>query len=390
VSLPDDLILDVTFHADEAVYDNIRIQNPRGQLHLENSILEIHDFKGTSMGGEIGFRGLYNTQDINHPAFNMKYDLSSLKFSEAFQQVQTFQVLAPVAEYVQGVFNSNFVFEGRLGKNYMPDFNTLSASGFLETITGTIQRAEILDKVSQFLNLKSPLRWDIGNTKNWFEVKNGFLILQEVTKSIDGIEMGIGGRHQIQGEMDYLIKLNIPADRVTANPVGSLAKAGYDQLKSKAGAYGVTLNTIESFIVHVSVRGRMSDPKMEITFFDASGKGMKEVAAEQLEELKDQVRDTLTTLAEENIEAVKDSLQSVIDMAVDSARKAAEERLKEAGKEVLKETTSELDSMLRDSITNAVLDKLGDKVLDDLGKKETDKIKDALEKWDPLKKKKKN
>jgi hypothetical protein len=182
--------------------------------------------------------------------------------------------------------------------------------------------------------------------------------------------------------MDYLMKLNIPADRVTSNPIGDLAKAGYEQLQKKAAGFGVKLNTIENFVVHIAIRGKLKDPKFEIAFFDASGKTLKEAAAEQFEELKQQAKDTLTAIAEEKIEAVRDSIQSVIDIAVDSARQVAEEKLKEAGKEVIAETTARLDSTLRDSITNAVLEKIG--------QKETDKIKDALDKWDPFKKKKQN
>ena len=211
VALPEDLKIDVTFRADGLRYDNIEIQNPHGALHLANRVLEIYDFKGSGMGGKIVFSGLYNTQDIQHPAFSMKYDLSSISFSEAFRQVETFQKLAPIAQFVQGIFNSTLVFEGRLGENYIPDFNTLNSSGYLETLTGSLADADILNKVSEFLNLKKPLRWDFGKTRNWFEVKDGYVKLQEVQKTVDGIEVALGGRHRIQGEMDYLIKLNIPA-----------------------------------------------------------------------------------------------------------------------------------------------------------------------------------
>ncbi len=388
VALPDDLKLDITFRAEALQYDKIEIKNPRGTVHLEDRILEIHDFKGIGMGGEIAFSGLYNTQNIEHPAFSMKYDLKSIQFSEAFKQIETFQSLAPVAKFLQGVFNSALVFEGRLGENYFPDLSTLTAKGFLETLTGSLEQVDILDKVSQFLNLKKPLRWDLGGSRNWFEVKDGYVMLQEVTKSIDGIDVGIGGRHQIKGEMDYLIKLNIPADHISANPLGTLAKTGLEQLQTKAAAYGVKLNTIENFVVHVGMRGKFKDPKFQILLFDASGKSLKEVAVDQIKDIKQQVTDTITSIANEKIEEVRDSIRTVIDMAVDSARKVAEDKLREAGEKVVSETTARLDSTIRDSITNAILDKIGDKALDNLGKKETDKIKDALDKWDPFKKKK--
>jgi hypothetical protein len=368
----------------------MEIRNPRGAVRLEDRILEIHDFKGEGMGGKIYFTGIYNTQNVQRPAFSMKYDLESIRFAEAFNQVETFRELAPVARFIQGIFNTELVFEGFLGENYFPELNTLNAKGYLETLTGSLQQAEILDKVSQFLNLKKPLHWDLARSRNWFEVKDGYVTLQEVRKSLDGIDVGISGRHQIKGEMDYLIKLNIPADRIAEHPVGSLAREGFAQLQAKAAGFGIKLNTIESFVVHVAMRGRLANPKFEILLFDPSGKSMKEVAGEQLEEIKQQLRDTVTAAAEEKIAEIRDSLQQVIELAVDSARREAEEKLREAGQELISETAAKLDSSIRDSITNAVLDKIDQKTLENLGKKEADKIKDALEKWDPFKKKKKN
>jgi hypothetical protein len=389
VALPGDMNLDITFRADEAHYDNIDIRNPRGKLALHDQMLEVLDFKGEAMGGTMSFSGIYNTQNINQPAFNLKYDMSSLSFTEAFKEVELFQTLAPVAKFIQGIFNSTLVMEGRLGEGYMPDLNSLAAAGFLETISGNIDQAQILEKLSQFLNLKKPLKIDLGKTRNWFEVKDGFVIMQEMDKNFDDIEMAFGGKHQIKGDMDYLIKLNLPADRVTANPVGALAKTGYEQLQQKASEYGVKLNTIDRFIVHVSIKGKLTDPIFSLKLFDASGKTLKDSAADQLTQIKEQVKDTLTALGSQVVQQAKDTLKSKFDSAADSARIVAEQKLKEATKDLVNQATGKLDSTLRDSLASGILDKVGSEVLGDKAGKEVDKLKDALDKWDPLKKKKK-
>lgn len=391
VALPSNLDLDIEFRGDVLHYDRLEIRNPRGRIRMIGQTLEIHDFKGSGMGGEMALSGLYSTEDILKPAFNIKYDLTRLRFSETFRQIETFRELAPIVQFIQGVFNSSLVMEGRLGKNYIPDLSTLTASGFLETLEGTLRQAEILDKVSQFLNLKAPIRWNLSESRNWFEVNDGYLTLQEFTRTVDDIEIALGGRYQIQGESDFLFKFNIPADRVASNPVGALAKAGYEQMQSKAASYGVRLNTIERFVVHVAMRGRMSDPAFEIKLFDATGKSLKEVAADEIQALKEQVRDTITTLVEEKRDALRDTVKSTAEHAADSLRRIAEEKLREATKEVISQATERLDSLVRDSLRRQLIDKAGDKAKDILGEqsaKEADKIKETLEKWDPFKKRK--
>jgi hypothetical protein len=214
--------------------------------------------------------------------------------------------------------------------------------------------------------------------------------MQEMTKDFDDVEMAFGGKHQIKGDMDYLIKLNLPADRVTANPVGALAKSGYEQLQKKASEYGVKLNTIERFIVHVSVKGKLTNPVFSLKLFDASGKTLKDAGAEQLAQIKEQVIDTLTTIGNQVVQQAKDTLKTRIDAATDSARIVAEQKLREATKDLVNQATERLDSTLRDSLASGILDKIGAQdVLGDKTGKEVDKLKDALDKWDPLKKKKK-
>lgn len=389
VALPEDISLDLTFRADVAYYDKIDILNPRGKLVLQDRALEIQEFRGNAFGGDMGFSGVYDTRDVARPAFNLKYDLASLKFGEAFAEIETFQALAPIVKFVEGVFNSTLVMEGRLGQNYMPDFGTLSASGFIETLSGSLEGTQFMEKLSQFLNLKDPLDVELGKTRNWFEIREGFVILQEVSKQVDDIEIAYGGRHQIKGEMDYLIKLNIPADKVTTNPVGALAKAGYEELQKKAASAGIQLRTIDRFTVHVAARGKLSDPKFAITLFDASGKSLKDIAAEELANVKEQVRDTLSSLADAKIQAAKDTLKGAFDQAVDSAKILAEQKLRETGQQVISQATGRLDTVIRDSLINQAGNKAKE-ILGGQGEKEVDKIKNALDKWDPFKKKKKD
>jgi hypothetical protein len=393
IALPSDLRLDITFEARAAYYDRVRIDIPRGRLSLQDRILEIRDLTGSAMGGYVRMSGLYNTQEPAHPGFNLKYDLSSLRFNDAFDQVETFRILAPVSKWVEGVFNSTLIMEGRLGERYLPDLETLSAAGFLETMTSKIDQADIFTRLSQFLNLRQPLVMDVSHTRNWFEVKEGYVILQEATKSLEDITISYGGRHKIRGEMDYLIKLDIPSKKISSNPVGALAQTGYAQLKQKASSYGVQLANIDRFIVFVSVKGRIADPKFEIVFLDVSGNSLKDVAAQQLASIKEQVRDTVTRLGEQKLRQAKDTVSTTVHRGLDTATSRAEQLIKESGSEILSRAGGKLDTIVRDSVTGAVLEMAGERAKEVLGEKagkEVDKLKNTLDKWDPFKKKKKD
>ena len=47
-----------------------------------------------------------------------------MEFSKAYNQFITMKALAPIAAYINGVFNTTLVMEGKLGKGMVPDLST--------------------------------------------------------------------------------------------------------------------------------------------------------------------------------------------------------------------------------------------------------------------------
>jgi len=123
--------------------------------------------------GQIDFAGAYNSLDLNNPLFDFKYDMSDVNFTKIFEGSKSFRLLAPVAEYVDGIFNSNLIISGPLGKDMKPDLTKVTASGYMETIKGQVVGFEPLKKIVEVLGIESINNWEIKDSKNWFEMKDG-------------------------------------------------------------------------------------------------------------------------------------------------------------------------------------------------------------------------
>ena len=139
---------------------------------------------GRILGGKVKFDGSYDTKDLSKPLFSLAYQLDQLDFNNAFKTFNTFKVIAPLAKYVDGKFTSNMKMEGVLGENLIPDFSSLNLSGFLHTFGTSIKQSPIFEKLSEKLQVNAFKNINLEDTKNWLEVKDGYVELEEVTLSL--------------------------------------------------------------------------------------------------------------------------------------------------------------------------------------------------------------
>ena len=60
----------------------------------------------------------------------------------------------PVAEYMEGMFNTTLIMKGNLTQNMSIDLTSLDASGFIETLNGKLKSYPPLSKLGTTLQIK--------------------------------------------------------------------------------------------------------------------------------------------------------------------------------------------------------------------------------------------
>lgn len=392
VQMPESVNIQVRYTVDRLYYDKLRINNVTGFLEVMDRAVMVSDLQARGLGGDIRLGGLYRTLPGEAPDFNLKYDLSKLQFKQAFEQARLFAQIAPIAEFIEGQFNSTLVMEGKLGKGYLPDLQTLTAEGYIETIHSKLSELGLLEKISRFLNIDPPIDWNLAYTRNWFEIRNGTVEIKEFSKNFGDIEATIAGSHQIKGPMQYSIALAIPEERITSNPVGELAKQGFGEMQSKLSQLGVKLRTVETVHVNLGITGSITDPELTIRSLSLDKQTLDETVRQTTEEVKQQLEDTARTIVREKVQTAKDSAMNLAGKAADSLKEVAKEKISEAKEELAKGLRDKLPGTPDSTVTGQTDSTKADlpDVLGEKTEKEIDKIKGTLDNWDPFKKKKKD
>ncbi len=388
IPVPERMELEVDANLGQVIYADYDLRDVRGAMSVQEETLYLEDVETTTMGGKMNLSGSYETSNIDEPLFSLKYDIKDMNFSKFFGTINTWDALLPIAKFVDGVFNSSLVLEGKLQDNLFPDLGTLSGKGFLQTLDGQLKNSQTLEKVADKLNVDRLKQIKIENTTNWLEVKNGTLEVKKFDAELEGVNFTIGGSHSLTQEMNYKIIASIPKEMLDGNVAGRTLNEGIGFITSEAQKRGLPLESGDSYLVQIDLTGNIKDPKTNFTVLGTEDKDLKSFVDDKGQEIKETITDTIRTTidkekekirseADEKVTQVKDSVKTVVNQKIDSVKTKVEQEVKE---------------QVKDTVTQVLTDELKEKTKDIFGeetKKEEEKIKEAIDEWNPFKKKKK-
>ncbi len=364
--------MDMTLNANfaQVKYTNLTLHNLDGQVVVKNSAATLNNCTAELLGGQVAVNGAYDTKNAAKPAFNMDMALQNMGFREAYQNFTTVKTFAPIAQMIDGKFNTTLSLSGILGKDMTPDFSTLSAAGFMETISAIINNFKPLNEIGSKLNLNYLQHLELKNTKNWFEIKNGQVTLKPFNVQMQDVLMQIGGSHGLTNEMNYQVLTKVPRTALEKSGVGSAANAGLGLLSKEASKAGLNIAQGEFINVRFDLTGSFANPKVGMKVLGSDGQAtMKEQASAAAGAAFQEAKDSLKNVVNQKVDEAKEKARAAAEKAADSLRNVANQKVEEAQKKAEEEAKK----------------KLGEE-----GQKKVDDVKDKLNQWDPFKKKKKD
>ena len=314
--------LDLVFNSSvaEVLYDNMTLQNLGGKITVRNGVVRMDNLDFSSLGGQFAMSGTYDTRDLQRPAFDFDLTIQDLAISSAYATFNTVLTLAPIAEKMNGDFSTKFKIAGLLSSDMSPLMNTLDGKGIIQIADAAVQDSKLVGAVTTLTKLSNTKSIQLDDVDIRAEVRSGRVYVEPFDVNVGNFKTVIAGSNGIDGSIDYLMKMNVPAGTVGTAVNSAIAKFT-----------GNNETIASNIILNLKVTGDYGDPKVRLAGTEAGGGGKSSVQAAAKAKVEEQAQELKEEIAQQKREA-EDEVRRKAEQAkkeAEEARRRAEQKAKE-------------------------------------------------------------
>lgn len=206
--------LDCTLNATVGTvhYDNIKLKNVKGKLIIKDETATVQGLQSDLFGGVLGMNGAVSTKG-EVATFDMDLGMKDFNIGDSFASLELFEVLAPLANALQGTFNSDIKIAGNLKEDFTPNLATLSGDLLAELLATKVdtQKAPLLSALGGQLNFLNTEDLDLSGLKTALSFDNGAVKVKPFELKYRDIAVQVDGGHTFDKQLQYRATLDVPA-----------------------------------------------------------------------------------------------------------------------------------------------------------------------------------
>ncbi|MEP7170851.1 MAG: AsmA-like C-terminal region-containing protein, partial [Bacteroidota bacterium] len=346
MEIPANVDFVMTASVGKVLYENMVLQNVKGNITVKEKTLGMNDIKFEMLDGSILMNGLYNTKDIKNPGFNYSLAMQNMDIKKTFTTFNSVQKMAPIAGKCYGKYSTEFTVIGNLDQHMQPVMNSLNGGGKLKTSGVTISNFEPLSKLADALKMEQFKKASLSDANLSFKFTNGRVYIEPFDQTIAGIKTRIEGSNGFDETIDYKMGMQLPTKMLPGAATGVI-----NGLISQANSHGAKMSMGETVNVSVKIGGTVTNPKIETGLKDAAKGAVDDLKAKAMEEIEKKKKEL-----EDRAKAAADSLKNAAINKV----KAEGDRIKKEAEAKAKAESDRLKKEAADKAKNAAGDKLKD------------------------------
>jgi len=276
VKIPSFLDISLKVDADKVLYDNLELRNVTGLLVIKDESARLENVSTNIFNGRIGANGFVSTKN-DTPNFEMNLDLNSLDIASSFTGLELMQNLAPVAKALKGKLQSRVSLKGNLNEDLTPQLSSLVGDALAELLTAELdpRQAALVAKLDDQLGFLNLDKINLSNLKTKLSFKDGQVAIAPFDFNIKGINFQVGGTHGFDMNMNYDLKLDIPAKFLGNDIGGTIGKLSGEDLNDMMVA------------LPVAITGNFQNPKINLNMQQAVNSLTQKVVEKQKAKLQD-------------------------------------------------------------------------------------------------------
>ncbi|WP_396154854.1 AsmA-like C-terminal region-containing protein [Flavobacterium macrobrachii] len=287
MKIPAFLNCSLTAKANTVLYDNLTLKNVSGKIIIKDQKATLQNGKTDIFGGSISFNGDVSTKEKT-PKFNMDLGLNKVDIMQTFTQLDMMKKIAPIAGIINGKLNSTIKLSGNLNETKMtPILSSLTGDllGQLLSTTVNSSNSTLLTALDNNLNFVDLKKLNLNDLKAAITFKDGKVNVKPFDIKYQDIKVNVGGTHGFDQNMNYNLKLDVPAKYLGTEANNLIAKL------SPADA-----QKVQSIPVNAIIGGNFSSPKITTDVKQATTNLVNNLVKQQKEKVVSSTKNTVNSI----------------------------------------------------------------------------------------------
>ena len=387
LGIPDNIDLDLDYLGESIVFNSLDISNVVGALGIKDQkIIAKHQAK--LFGGKIELSGILEPHLDSGYDIDIMLTLSEMSFKETAEKTKLFSKFIPIAKFLEGNYTATLNWNSKLDNDFLPDIETLSAIGTIQTADGAINSTLPIDTfIQKFTKREGKGKILLENAKSYFEIENGAIVVDEVQLEKGDYRISMSGSHGFNQKLNYAVFIDIPKSELnTASLADRIVDLGqFDESLQKASD--------QLFVrIESSMTGSTNQPKFQVKGVSFHAKGGSSSIAECLQRGLENRKDTLIADIKDSINSTVDLVKVKIDSTLSNGRNQLDSAIRST-KDTIESTIASLEDIVQNEEEQVLqegrvlIDSIKAGNLDSLKSKFEEILKDKEGVLDRLKKK---
>ena len=219
IEIPTYLDLSLQANATKTVFNDITIENLRGNFVIQNGSLQLSNGNLGIIGATAKMDAFYKNEGSQKAYFDYKINASEFDIKRAYNEIKMFREIVTAAESAEGIVGLNYSIKGVLNNQMEPVMPSLEGRGTLSVKQVKMKGFKLLNVVSQKTenpDIKDP---DVSKVDIKSTIKNNILTIERFKFKVSGFRLRFEGQTSLDGKLNLKMRVGLPPLGIIGIPI---------------------------------------------------------------------------------------------------------------------------------------------------------------------------
>ncbi len=210
VIVPPNLDLQFNCLAQKVDFDELKMQNLKGNVTINKGTLQMHKSGFDIIGSNVNMNVVYGSETPEKAFFELEVLAKDFDVKRAYKEVKMFREMASAAESAEGIVSLDYKVAGKLNSQMQPIYPSLSGGGILSVKNVKMKGFKMFGAVSKKTGKEAIKNPDLSKVDIKTTIKNNIITIERFKFKVAGFRPRIEGTTSFDGRLNIKMRLGLP------------------------------------------------------------------------------------------------------------------------------------------------------------------------------------